>query len=347
MTAPVRRSVVLATSHLAVLAPVAQAVESAGFDRIWCTESLGSDALVRAQHLIHATTRLPVATGITYAFTRSPVATAVAAADLTALSRGRFALGLGAGTRGVRRRYGVAGFDHPAPRMAEYAHVVRAALAAVDGMRYQGDFYRVEAPGLALAGPAAGCQVYGAAVQPVMVRAMAASCDGVALHSLAVQGPVWARHTLPSLQAGAARSGRWPRVAAWTIVSVHEDERQARDQARRQLAFYFSTPTYGAMAVGTAWEQDVAALARAARAGGDLAGLTQMVTDVMIDRLTVSGSPAEVRHRLDEFESRLGGEGVDEVVLQIVQAPSADQTLEAALALVDTCRPPAATGAPR
>lgn len=334
-----RRSVVLATRHRAGLPEVAKAAERAGFNRIWCTESVGSDAIVRAQHLLAETTTIEVGTGIAYAFSRSPLSVAIASADLEGIFEGRFVLGLGAGTRGVRRRYGVMDFDHPAPRMAEYAAVVQAALGAERDLHFKGRFYAMDAPGLGLAQSSGSPRLYGAAVQPIMTRAVAAAFDGVALHSLAVQGPAWARQTLPALHLGAKAKGHWPNVAAWVITAVADEEAAARSLAGRQLAFYFSTPTYGTMAAGTPWEDEVTALATAASNGADGDTLTGLVSDDMVQALAVAGSPETVRQRLEAIEEHLGGEGVDELVLQVVQSPSAARTLDDALAVVEACGP--------
>lgn len=339
MSSQLRRSIVLATSHRSCLVDIAQNAEAAGFYRVWCTESLGSDALVRAQLLLASTTKIKVATGIAYAFTRSPVALAVASADCAALYGGRFTLGIGAGTKGVRRRYGIIDFDHPAPRMAEYVEVLRAALDADRGLRYEGRYYTIEAPGLDLATDrGARVELYGAAVQPTMVRYMASACDGVALHGLAVQGPVWEQRTVPALERGAAGRER-PRLAAWVVTAVHDHCSVAIAMAKRQLAFYLSTPTYSAMATGTAWAGDVDTLARAARSGASMEELSSLVTPRMVDELTIAGTPTQVREKIEAMEVRLAAGGVDELVFQVVNVPSARETLDNALAVIDACKP--------
>ncbi|MGH9281602.1 MAG: LLM class flavin-dependent oxidoreductase, partial [Acidimicrobiales bacterium] len=121
-----RRSLVFATDALEPLVELARAAEEAGFARVWTTEYPGRDAVARALAIALGTQRIGVGTGIAYAFTRAPLAMAGLAADVQRLAGGRFALGLGAGTRGVRRWYG-AGFDPPAPRLAAYVEQLEAA----------------------------------------------------------------------------------------------------------------------------------------------------------------------------------------------------------------------------
>ena len=220
------RSLVLATSHLSPLVRIAQAAEAAGFYRVWTTEGSGGDAIARAQHIAEHTKSILVATGIAYGFTRPPLSMAVLAADVQELAGGRFALGVGSGTRGVReRRYGAL-FDHPAPRMAEYVELVRTILCSSGGVSFKGKYYEVEFPQFEMPHErtlVAGTELYGAALAPIMTRYMAGSCDGVALHSLAVFEPHFEEVIMPAIRRGAEKAGRMPRIAAWKITSVDAD----------------------------------------------------------------------------------------------------------------------------
>ncbi len=334
------RSIVLATSHLGPLVKVAQAAESAGFYRVWTTEGTGGDAIARAQHIAANTRSIRVATGIAYAFTRPPLAISVLAADVQEVSGGRFSLGVGSGTRGVReRRYGVV-FDHPAPRLAEYVNLVRTVLHARSGLSFQGRYYDVDFPQFGLPHDRVlreKIELYGAALAPTMTRYMAASCDGVALHSLAVFEPYFEEVTAPAIRQGAESSGRRPRVAAWKITAAASDEDRARALARRQLAFYFSTPSYGSVIAGHRWEPVGAAIREESkrRLYREWDEVAKVIPDDMVDGLTVAGTPEQVRDKLDKLEKRLAPQGVDEVVLQIVGGETPDETLENCLSVVD------------
>jgi alkanesulfonate monooxygenase SsuD/methylene tetrahydromethanopterin reductase-like flavin-dependent oxidoreductase (luciferase family) len=115
------------------------------------------------------------------------VAVAAAAADIAALSGGRFTLGLGFGTRGMRRRWYGLELDHPAPRFAEYVEVLRAAWKATDGLSHHGTFHDTEIPGYHLEHERKildSLTVYGSGLHATML-ATAASCDGIARHPLA------------------------------------------------------------------------------------------------------------------------------------------------------------------
>lgn len=338
------RSIVLATNHFGPLVPIAQAAEAAGYYRVWTTEGAGGDAIARAQHILANTRTIRVGTGIAYAFTRPPLAISVQAADVQEASKGRFALGVGAGTKGVReRRYGVV-FDHPAPRMAEYVELVRATLHARDGLSFQGKFYQIEFPQFALPHDPAltgSIELYGASLAPTMTRYVAGSCDGVALHSLALFEPYFSEVTVPAIRRGAEKAGKMPRVAAWKIAAAFDDADHARRLARRQLAFYFSTPSYGAVVAGHRWAAVAATIREEAkrRLYQEWDEVGKVIPDDMVDAMTIAGTPAEVRAGVAAMERDLAGSGVDEIVLQIVGGDTPEETLSNALGAVAAGKP--------
>ena len=58
---------------IAVQRELAVAAEQAGLYRLWTTESLGSDGLLRAMAIGLATSRIQIGTGIAYTFPRLPL----------------------------------------------------------------------------------------------------------------------------------------------------------------------------------------------------------------------------------------------------------------------------------
>jgi alkanesulfonate monooxygenase SsuD/methylene tetrahydromethanopterin reductase-like flavin-dependent oxidoreductase (luciferase family) len=302
---PLRRSLVFATDELEPLVDLAVRAEKAGLDRVWTTEYVHRDAVARALAIGLATERIGVATGIAYAFTRLPLAMAGLSADVQRMSGGRFALGISSGTRGVRRWYG-AEFDPPAPSIGSYAEAVRAAWA--------------ENPDLQLAP-----RLYAAALNPIMTRTVARTCDGALLHALALSRTHLHERVLPALHQGLAeRSDEGPfEIAAWCITSIDEDEERARERARRQLAFYLSTPSYSTVTAGTSWDSVADDVRRAFDESGRKASwgeLSSLIPDAVVDELTISGSPASARERALALEEELRELGVTELVFQLAGA---------------------------
>jgi alkanesulfonate monooxygenase SsuD/methylene tetrahydromethanopterin reductase-like flavin-dependent oxidoreductase (luciferase family) len=334
----VHRSLVFATTAFAPLIDVARAAEAAGFHRLWTTETPTRDAVVRCQAVGAATERIQIATGIAYAFTRAPLAAATMAADVNAATGGRFALGLGTGTRGLRgRRYGVE-WERPGARFAEYARLVRAAWTASDGLEFEGEFYRASVPGFALEPSAVrGLRLYGAAVNAQMLRRVLATCDGVVLHAITAVPSYFDRTVAPALNAAPGRH-----AALWRITSVDDDRAVARERAKRSLAFYFTTPSYGPVVAGTAWEGPVGAIRDTFRASGGTTAwsrLAELVPEDMVDTLTLAGTPEEVRAGLERLEAWSAPRGVDELVLQTVGVGLEPQeAIDNCNAIVNVCR---------
>lgn len=300
---PLARSIVFATDALEPLPRLARLAEEAGFSRVFTTEYPNRDSVARALAIALGTTRIGVATGISYAFTRLPLAMAALAADVQRLSGGRFALGIGSGTRGVRRWYG-ADFDPPGTRIAEYAAALRDAWASN--------------PDLPVAPP-----IYGAALNPVMGRLVRRSCDGALLHPIALARHHLETRLLPALQAQGETANDDFHIAAWCVTSIHPDESIARERARRQLAFYFSTPSYRTVAEGTSWEAVPGAVRDAFDSSDRRAtwsDLSHLVPDAVVDEIALAGSPESVRSRLVELEPELASLGITELVFQTVGA---------------------------
>jgi alkanesulfonate monooxygenase SsuD/methylene tetrahydromethanopterin reductase-like flavin-dependent oxidoreductase (luciferase family) len=295
------RSVVFSTDLLEPLLDLSARAEAAGFHRVWTTEYPHRDAIVRALAIALRTEQIGVATGISYAFSRSPLALASMAADVQRLAGGRFALGLGPGTRGVRRWY-EADFDPPAAKLLGCADAVRQAW------RRNSD----------LADPP---PLFAAALGATIGRRVASTFDGVLLHPLALSPSHLHDRLLPAIRQGA-RDRAMPHIVAWCITSVDADAERARDRGRSQLAFYFSTPSYATVAEGTSWEDVPPRVQEAFRSDpsrkwGDLA---RLIPDKMLDELTLSGTPAEVAAKSAVLAEDLSREGVAEIAFAAAAA---------------------------
>jgi alkanesulfonate monooxygenase SsuD/methylene tetrahydromethanopterin reductase-like flavin-dependent oxidoreductase (luciferase family) len=300
-----RRSLVFATDQHEPLQELARGAERAGLDRVWTTEYVGRDAVARALAVALATTKIEVATGIAYAFTRVPLAMAALAADAQRLSGGRFGLGISSGTRGVRRWFG-ADFEPPAPRLGAYAQALREAWSR--------DADLEQAP-----------PIYAAALNPIMTRTVARSCDGALLHALALSRIHLHERLLPALREGWAERETNSRfeIAAWCITAIDEDEEAARELSRRQLAFYLSTPSYRTVTAGTPWEAVADRVRKAFDDSGRKAAwseLSHLIPDTVVDELTISGTPATALEKATALEAEMRELGVTELVFQTAGA---------------------------
>lgn len=314
-----RRSLVFSTDLFGSLIDVASAAERAGFWRAWTAESTSRDALVRGLTLGLSTSRLHVGTGIAYAFTRHPLSVAASAADLQIATRGRFALALGAGTKGMRtRRYGIADFDHPAPRLAEYIDLLRTALTATEGFQFDSEFYRVHSSAALGAGELAQypqVPIVGSGVNRIMLTAAARSCDIVALHPLASYLPYLDSVVGPALAA----AGRPVEVTAWRIAVVDEDLAAGQRRARANLAFYLSTPSYASVTADTRWEPITTRIRESLQRNPSTAWTetAELIPTEMLDDFALVSRPDELPERVAGLEKELADRGVGELVFQL------------------------------
>ena len=272
--------------------------DAAGFESVWTTEFFNQHGLVRLAAVATATERVKLGTAIAYAFMRTPMLAASAAMDIDELSGGRMILGLGSGTERMNKEWYSMPFDDPpAPRIKDAIGLVRAAIEAKDGggLVYEGPYYQVKIP--AFQRPRAAREhipVCLAAVNKGMIRAAAATADGLIGH------PVFTRtyirdSVLPVL------AGSQCEMLPYVITSVADSTEQARNEARGQIAFYYTTRLYHSILEPHGWQAQGEAIASAFRKG-DFAAMAAAVTDEMIDEIAIAGTPDEVRDQLKAWD---------------------------------------------
>lgn len=266
---------------------LAQRTQAARFSGMLFTET-GRTAYLNAAVAAQAAPGLELSTGVAVAFPRSPFVTAATAWELQEATGGNFRLGLGTQVRThVVRRYG-AEFDHPGPRLRDYVLAVKACFGAfrTGKLAHHGDFYDLDfiTPQWS-AGPieAPDPKVDIAAVNPWMLRMAGEVADGIHVHPLGEPGYI-ARHVIPKLAQGAARSGRSPHeiaviVPVMTIVGDTDQQRQReRELVRASMSFYGSTPNYAFIWDEAGFEGTTARI-REKQKAGDFAGMAAQITD--------------------------------------------------------------------
>jgi probable F420-dependent oxidoreductase len=292
----------LRSHDLHALGGEAAAYERLGADGLWSYET-AHDPFLPLFAAALTTERVSLGTGIAVAFARTPFAMAQTAWDLQRVSGGRLRLGLGTQVRAHIERRFAAAFEHPAARIVDYIRCVRAIWATFqNGTRpaYEGRFYRftlindffnpgpIEHPDIPISLAGVGER---------MARAAGEVADGFHVHPL--HSPGYLRDVVrPAIAEGARAAGRDPAVdlIASVLVVAGETEgerREAESYARRQIAFYASTPTYRPLLAYHGFEalgKELSVLAREGRFG-DMPG---RVPDTLLDAVAVSAEPAGV-----------------------------------------------------
>jgi probable F420-dependent oxidoreductase len=277
------------------------------------------------------TTRLRLGTAIAIAFARSPMNLANLAYGLQAISGGRFLLGLGSQVRAhIEHRFSQP-WSRPAARMREIVLAVRAIFDHFEGraeLDFRGEFYRhtlmIPAfdPGPNPFGPP---PIFTGGFGPRMTAVAGEVADGFFAHPFSTRKSLLER-TLPALERGLARSGRrrdeLEIICATLVVTAdrEEDFERARRAARKQLAFYGSTPAYRPTLECHGWGDLHSELNRLSKAGrwDDMAGL---IEDDVLEAIAVVGPRSEIA---DKLRSRLAGVA-DGVSLTHNRAPDPEQ----------------------
>jgi probable F420-dependent oxidoreductase len=277
------------------------------------------------------TTRLRLGTAIAIAFARSPMNLANLAYGLQAISGGRFLLGLGSQVRAhIEHRFSQP-WSRPAARMREIVLAVRAIFDHFEGraeLDFRGEFYRhtlmIPAfdPGPNPFGPP---PIFTGGFGPRMTAVAGEVADGFFAHPFSTRKSLL-EHTLPALERGLARSGRrrdeLEIICATLVVTAdrEEDFERVRRAARKQLAFYGSTPAYRPTLECHGWGDLHSELNRLSKAGrwDDMAGL---IEDDVLEAIAVVGPRSEIA---DKLRSRLAGVA-DGVSLTHNRAPDPEQ----------------------
>lgn len=277
---------------------IARRADSAGFESVWTTEFFNQHGLVRLAAIATATSRVKLGTAIAYAFMRTPMLAASAAMDIDEISGGRMILGLGTGTRSMNERWYSMPFDGPPAKRAEDAiGLINAAFDAQGGggLNYDGPYYQVSIPQYSRGGAVRPrVPVYLAAVNKGMIRAAARSASGLVGH------PIFTRKYMTEV-VQPLLEGSDCELVPYIITSIADDTETARNEARGQIAFYYTTRLYHSVLEPHGWGAIGEEIAQAFRKG-DFAAMAAAVPDEMVDAIALAGTPAEVKEKIGQWK---------------------------------------------
>jgi probable F420-dependent oxidoreductase len=272
--------------------------ERQGYDSVWLPESMGRDAFTELTALVLAGERIRVGTGIVPVFARLPTVAAAAMATAATLAPGRVILGLGIGhQRALEEGHGVQ-FSQPLQHVREFAIIARHLLR--DGkVSYRGDIYTVKHFQLD-APPPQPVPVYLAALRPQMLRLAGAVADGVLMNWAT---PDYIPQAIEYIRQGAEAAGRSRHdvhMACYLRTCVTDRPEMVEQASREQIARYGSMVYYRRYFASIGFVAEADALERAWQRG-DGAAAIDAVSQSMIRALTIYGSAAECRQRLQAY----------------------------------------------
>lgn len=290
------------TKRLALIGSEAGAAERAGHSTVWMSET-GNDPFLHSHAAAVATAACGIGTAVAVAFARSPMTVAQTAWQLADVSGGRFRLGLGSQVRAhVEKRFSMP-WGKPVEQMRDYLEALAAIWSSwrTGGrLHHDGPYYRhtLMAPFWVPEPHEHPIPVWLAGVGPSMLALAGELCSGVLLHPFSNQA-YDESVVRPALEKGASASGRSlaglevSRPVFMVMGDTDEELASRVREARQQVAFYASTPSYRPVldAVGLGEVQNRLA-ERAARREWDQ--LADSVTDEVLSHFAVVGRPEEM-----------------------------------------------------
>ncbi len=262
------------------------------------------------------TTKLRLGTAIAIAFARNPMNLANLAYGVQSISGGRFMLGLGSQVRPhIEKRFSME-WSKPAARMREIVLAIRAIFDCWEGkapLDFRGEFYThtimIPAfdPGPNPFGPP---PIVTGGFGPLMTQVAGEAADGFIAHPFNSREALL-KNTMPALEAGLVKSGRSREdleiiCATLTVTADSNDEQEferVKLAARKQLAFYGSTPAYKPTLDVHGWGELHRDLNRMSKEG-QWDEMTDLITDDILETIAVVGPREEIAQQI---HARLDG----------------------------------------
>jgi probable F420-dependent oxidoreductase len=301
---------------LSAVPEAARAAEALGFSALWTTETQHDPFLSLALVAEH-TSRLRLGTAIAVAFARSPGALAYTAWDLAAASQGRFILGLGTQVRAhVERRFGMSWPESVVGKLREQILALRAfwdCWQKGTKLNFRGEYYKLtlmspffSPPPLASpifkengGGLGGGIPIYIAGVNPGLARLAGELCQG--FHAHPFHSPRYLREVILSgIESGLNQAGRQREAIEVAVAAFVATTPQEREECRKQLSFYASTPSYRPVMEMHGWGDTAARLSSHA-SRGEWDEMPALITDdILPEFCTLADSPVSLGAALRE-----------------------------------------------
>jgi len=313
--------VALPPLNLSAVPETARAAEALGFSAVWTTETKHDPFLSLALVAEH-TSRIQLGTAIAVAFARSPATLAYTAWDLAAQSQGRFILGLGTQVRAhVERRFGMPWPESVVGKLREQILALRAFWDCWQNgtkLNFRGEYYKLTlmspffnpgplpfakhpfgAPSGTGAGGEGEIPIYTAGVNPGLAKLAGELCEGFHVHPF--HSPRYLREViLPAIESGASQAGRLRNQIEIVVPAFVATTPEEREECRRQISFYASTPSYRPVMEMYGWGETAARLSLHA-GRGEWSEMPALITDEILPEFcALADSPAQLAAALKE-----------------------------------------------
>ena len=283
-----------------------QYAEERGFEAVWQAESrLVRDAVVPMAAFAATTRRIKVGSGVINNWTRNASLIAATYLTLDDLAPNRVILGIGAWWDPLAANVGIQR-TKPLLAMREVVTVVRDLLA-MKNVTYHGEFVNVTGIELDIVHgrrEPRNVPIYIGATGMKMMTLTGEIADGALLNYLV--SPSYNGEAMEALAQGAKVSGRSvydidrPQLV---VASVDRDRKKALDGARKLVTQYLGQQPHIMKASGVSQEllNDIAQVLTWPATEEQIEKAMALVPDDVVQLITASGTPEEVRAKVREY----------------------------------------------
>jgi 5,10-methylenetetrahydromethanopterin reductase len=280
--------------------------EARGFDAIWQADTrLARDCISMMGALAAITTRMTIGSGVLPIWPRNAATLAATYSTLWEMAPGRIFCGLGAWWEPITSKVGIHR-SRPLQAMREFVTVLRK-LFAREVVTWHSEFINLDAVELDIIHGDSGPRpipIYIGATGDKMLELSGEIADGVVLNYMV--SPVYIRHAVELVQAGAARAGRSlddvdrPELI---VVSMDSDRTAALDLARELLVQYLGQEPHIMKASGVNQEllDQVHAVLRWPATHEEVRAAMHLVPDDAVQLVTAAGTPTECMDKINAY----------------------------------------------
>lgn len=283
-----------------------QYAEARGFEAVWQAESrLVRDAIVPMAAFAATTRRIKVGSGVINNWTRNAAVIAATFLTLDDLAPDRILCGIGAWWDPLAAKVGIQRSKNLLA-MREVVTAVRRLLKR-ERVTLQGEFVQLDDVELDVVHgrkEPRNVPIYIGATGPKMMALTGEIADGVVLNYLV--SPKYNEMAMQQLEIGAKKSGRnideidRPQLV---VCSVDRDRKKALDAARKLVTQYLGQQPHIMQASGVSRDllDEIGQVLTWPATEEQIEQAMQLVPDDVVQMITASGTPDEVRAKVQQY----------------------------------------------
>ena len=270
---------------------------------IWIPETWGMENFSMLSMVSQKAPTHKIGSSIINIFSRSPASIAMGAVTVDTISNGRLILGLGTSSTSIVENFHGYEFKNPVLRMQEYVEIIKLILSG-NPVNFTGKIFNLKNFSLLIKPPREKIPIYLAAVNQKMVELTWNVADGVIFYLRPIEEM---KKTIQTMQ-----SKRKIDVTCQIITCVSQDSELAINKCKKTLAFYISVgKIYRDFLAKNGFENETRNIFEEFNQSG-FDSNHELVTDKMINSLTISGDPENCITQLQKFKET----GMDLPIIQ-------------------------------